>query len=145
MIVNLILGYAIMIAQDTHTIAPPKANTIVCKQCNHSHTKEYRLTPEKLEHIVLNVAGRPGSSVSRSSSRGYVRLAKKESTYRPTAQNPRTSAYGLFGFLNSTWKSVGMKKTDCPYCQVEAAGRYIKRRYGSISAALAHHNKKGWY
>jgi Transglycosylase SLT domain len=62
-------------------------------------------------------------------------LIAGESGWRNTAQNPTSTAYGLFQFLDSTWASVGAKKTADPYAQTVAGLRYIANRYGSPAAA----------
>jgi hypothetical protein len=62
-------------------------------------------------------------------------LVQNESGWNPNAQNPTSTAYGLFQFLNSTWASVGATKTSSPVGQIAAGLRYIKQRYGSPSAA----------
>ncbi|QOP65352.1 tape measure protein [Gordonia phage Diabla] len=64
-------------------------------------------------------------------------LIGHESSWNPNAQNPSSTAYGLFQFLDSTWASVGGSKTSDPYQQAIYGGRYIKQRYGSPSAAWA--------
>ncbi|AVD99534.1 tape measure protein [Gordonia phage Boneham] len=64
-------------------------------------------------------------------------LIGHESSWNPNAQNPSSTAYGLFQFLDSTWASVGGSKTSDPYQQAIYGGRYIKNRYGSPSAAWA--------
>ena len=63
-------------------------------------------------------------------------LVQNESGWNPNAQNPTSTAYGLFQFLDSTWSSVGASKTSSPVGQIAAGLRYIKSRYGSPSAAL---------
>lgn len=72
-------------------------------------------------------------------------IVKKESGFRPNAQNKRSSAYGLFQFLNRTWKSYGCVKTSNVDEQIRCGVLYIKKRYGTPTAARAHHNQKGWY
>jgi hypothetical protein len=57
-----------------------------------------------------------------------VRVARCESKFNPTAQNRRSSAYGVFQFLNSTWKGTGIAKTSDPSLQIEAAYRLWKAR-----------------
>jgi len=52
------------------------------------------------------------------------------------AKNPRSSAYGIGQFLDSTWRSVGVRKTDDALWQTYAMCRYIKGRYGSTKNAL---------
>ncbi|QAX94631.1 tape measure protein [Gordonia phage Harambe] len=64
-------------------------------------------------------------------------LIGHESSWNPNAQNPSSTAYGLFQFLDSTWATVGGTKTSDPYLQAVYGARYIKNRYGSPSAAWA--------
>lgn len=72
-------------------------------------------------------------------------LVNKESSWNPNAQNPTSTAYGLFQFLNSTWKGTGIAKTNDPRLQTEAGFKYIASRYGDPSRAVAHHRAKNWY
>lgn len=74
-----------------------------------------------------------------------ARLIQKESSWNPNAQNPTSTAYGLFQFLNSTWAGTGIAKTSNPALQAEAGARYIASRYKTPSAALAFHNANNWY
>lgn len=153
MLVSLAISYTLALLEFKPEIPKVPANHKLCTRCNHTYPKDKRLTPAELEKVIFKVSERPGSKVSRSSARGYVRLAKKESTFYHRAKapinkktgRPISTAYGLYGFLNGTWAGTGIKKTDCHYCQVEAAGIYIKNRYGNITNALAHHQRKGWY
>lgn len=73
------------------------------------------------------------------------RLIAKESSWNPNAQNPTSTAYGLFQFLNGTWGSTGVAKTSDPGRQAEAGLRYIQSRYGNPVAALDFHNRNNWY
>jgi hypothetical protein len=73
------------------------------------------------------------------------RLVMKESGFRNTAQNPTSTAYGMFQFLNSTWASVGGHKTSDPRAQTVYGLRYIAQRYGTPSAALSFHLGHNWY
>lgn len=57
-----------------------------------------------------------------------VRIARCESHFNPHAQNRSSTAYGIFQFLNSTWKGTGIAKTSDPRLQVEAAFRLWKAR-----------------
>lgn len=94
----------------------------------------------------INKATRNVHERTLSSQRDAIhKIVKKESGGNPRAQNPRSTAYGSFQFLNSTWKGVGIKKTSCIGCQAEAGLYYILFRYKSPSRALDHHNRKGWY
>lgn len=72
-------------------------------------------------------------------------LLMKESGFRNTAQNPTSTAYGMFQFLDSTWGGYGIPKTSDPRLQSIAGGRYIRARYGNPAAALAFHLRNNWY
>jgi hypothetical protein len=73
------------------------------------------------------------------------KLIQKESSWNPNAQNPNSTAYGLFQFLNSTWASTGIAKTSNPSQQAEAGMRYIQSRYGTPTGAVAFHARNNWY
>jgi len=72
-------------------------------------------------------------------------IKHKESSGNPNAQNPTSSAFGLYGFLNSTWATVGCIKTSDPVEQERCALLYIEQRYGSIAGAYNFHLKHNYY
>jgi len=74
-------------------------------------------------------------------------LVARESSFNPEAANPKSSAKGLFQFLDSTRKNYGGSKVDWsdPYQQAVAGLKYIKDRYGSPAKALAFWDKNGYY
>lgn len=72
-------------------------------------------------------------------------LVQRESSWNPNAQNPTSTAFGLFQFLNSTWAGVGAQKTSDPAAQARAGLQYIRNRYGSPQAALSFHDRNNWY
>lgn len=72
-------------------------------------------------------------------------LLTRESGWNPNAQNPTSTAYGLFQFLNGTWGSVGAKKTSDPRAQLEAGLKYIKQRYGDVKGARSFWERNHWY
>lgn len=74
-----------------------------------------------------------------------ARLIQKESSWNPAAQNPKSTAYGLFQFLNSTWATVGATKTSNPTQQAVAGLKYIKQRYSDPIKALKFHNANNYY
>jgi len=73
-------------------------------------------------------------------------LLNGESGFRNTAQNPSSTAYGMFQFLDSTWAPYGAKTSD-PATQAKYGLQYIKDRYGSPSAAWAFWQNQSphWY
>lgn len=72
-------------------------------------------------------------------------LLKRESGWNPKAQNPSSSAYGLFQFLDSTWRSVGGTKTSDPKKQLEYGLKYIQQRYGDVRGARSFWERNHWY
>ena len=71
-------------------------------------------------------------------------IIAKESSWNPNAQNPTSTAYGLFQFLDGTWGPYGPKTSD-PRLQAEYGLKYIKDRYGDPVDAKMFHIAHGWY
>ena len=69
-----------------------------------------------------------------------ARIAWIESRWNEHDQNPTTTAYGLYQFIDATWQDVGISKTNNPILQTIAAVRYIADRYDSPSEALRFHD-----
>lgn len=67
-----------------------------------------------------------------------VDLVQRESGWNPNAQNPTSTAYGLFQFLDSTRKNYGITRDASLQQQIDAGLRYIADRYRTPSGALAH-------
>jgi hypothetical protein len=59
-----------------------------------------------------------------------------ESGRNPNDQNPKSTAYGLFQFLNDTWEDTGVKKSRDPVVQAIGGMRYIYSRYETPENAL---------
>lgn len=57
-------------------------------------------------------------------------------------ETKKSSAHGLCGFLNATWKG---EKTDDPYIQIDECLVYIKDRYGDPHKAYHFHQLKNWF
>lgn len=68
-----------------------------------------------------------------------------ESGWKNDAQNPNSTAYGIFQFLDTTWASVGYSKTSNATTQIAAGLKYIKQRYGDPIKAWSFHMANGWY
>jgi len=66
-----------------------------------------------------------------------LQLWERESHWNPTANNKRSTAYGIPQLLK-------LKVTD-PYMQIDAGLKYITHRYGTPCKALAYHLKTGHY
>jgi len=80
-------------------------------------------------------------------------IVGKESGWRPGAQNPVSSASGLFQFIDSTWRAyrpkeaAGFAKMRLAPVNQQAVGgmNYFGGRYGSPVAARAFWQRNGWY
>lgn len=69
----------------------------------------------------------------------------KESSWNPLAQNPASSAFGLFQFLDDTWAGLGFAKTANAGIQAMAGTKYIKQRYIDPLGARAFWQSHNWY
>jgi SLT domain-containing protein len=78
-------------------------------------------------------------NLNRIQTAALLKIAKRESTFRPTATNG--SCKGLFQLKTS----FGRSKWANPAWNTRKAIRYIKARYGSPTAALRHCYRYGWY
>lgn len=74
-----------------------------------------------------------------------LEIAWKESRFNQLDQNPTSTAYGAWQFLDATWQYYGIEKTDDGLLQTIAAVRYIEDRYGSSIEAWQFHELNGWY
>jgi len=72
-------------------------------------------------------------------------LISHESSWNPAAQNPVSTAYGLFQLLDSTWGATGIGKTGNPALQAEAGLRYIQGRYGDPVGAWGFWQGHQWF
>lgn len=114
-----------------------------------------RNTPSELQETAsntfnaltgTNTAHAQGSCEQWLSEAGIAKtnatdiLILKESNCDPTAQNPRSSAYGIGQFLDSTWATVGCVKTSDPVIQLKCMDKYVKQRYSTWDGALS-----AWY
>lgn len=70
--------------------------------------------------------------------KSLYKLWDRESRWDYTADNPRSSAYGIPQILQ-------MPENTPMTRQIDLGLKYIKARYGSPSRALAFHNRNGWY
>lgn len=74
-----------------------------------------------------------------------TKLIGKESAWIPSAKNPTSSASGIGQMLDSTYKGLGMKKSNAGVVQLVATLSYISRRHVNPCNAWKHFQDKGWY
>ena len=72
-------------------------------------------------------------------------LMWRESGFRTNAQNPNSTAYGLFQFLTSTFRNYGYEPTDSADIQIDLGFRYIQDRHKTPCGALQHHSQYNYY
>jgi hypothetical protein len=98
----------------------------------------------KNEGIVKSAASGKGWGSGAQWS-ALVALLTRESGFQNNAQNPTSTAFGLFQFLDTTWAGFTYGKTADPAKQSVDGMEYIAQRYGDPINALAHENAYGWY
>jgi hypothetical protein len=61
-----------------------------------------------------------------------------ESSLRPGAKNPKSTAKGLFQFVDATWKEMGGKPGEQynPQKNAELGARYVKKNFQTLSETL---------
>lgn len=104
--------------------------------------------PSAVKALVRAMMARFGWGDSEWGS--LEQLVQHESGWNPNAQNPTSTASGLFQFLDSTWRNYGHDYPNFPRdpaTQAQAGLSYIKSRYGSPSAAWSFWNRQSphWY
>jgi hypothetical protein len=137
--VSIILASAIFAAVAACT--PLQVATHLQSQGIQASASEIQAISDHLSKPVAVLASTPSSSsiedmiVQRWAGTGQENTALRVSrcenhAHNPTLKNPskKSSAYGLFQFLNGTWKSTGIQKTSDPRLQIEAAFRLWQQR-----------------
>lgn len=110
-----------------------------------SNVKDFFNGPDNsVKSVVREVASRYGWNSAQQWD-SLNTLISHESSWNPNAQNPNSTAFGLFQFLDSTWGTVGGRKTADPGLQAEYGIKYIQQRYGDPMGAWNYWQQKGWY
>jgi len=91
---------------------------------------------------ALKASGKPDTWL-----KPLLELVARESSFNPNAKNPKSTARGLFQFLDGTRKNYGGGKVDWsdPYQQAVAGIQYVIDRYGTPEKALQFWDKNKWY
>lgn len=97
--------------------------------------------------IVTAIFGGGGGAVGGGDARAWI--IAHESGGNPRAQNPTSSASGLYQFIDGTWRALGGSTAhakDASVAEQNAiADRYVASRYGSWEGAKAFWQAHGWY
>lgn len=73
-------------------------------------------------------------------------LWDNESSWKHTADNPNSSAYGIPQALpGNKMASIGSDWKTNPKTQIQWGAKYIDERYGNPCVALEHYTDKNWY
>lgn len=99
----------------------------------------------KSQKAILAYQHYTKENVPRQELSCYFNIIDKESKWNPLAQNPKSTAFGIGQFLNSTWALVDHKKTTDPYAQIDAMIKYVNLVYGDGCQAWDFKKYKGWY
>jgi hypothetical protein len=109
------------------------AKVTPCKDIGHKSISEMKKLAKKI--------GRQEAMARYKSThewKSLFTLWDKESRWDYTADNPRSSAFGIPQLLKMD------EDTPMPR-QIELGLKYIEHRYDTPSKALAFHNRNGWY
>jgi hypothetical protein len=94
------------------------------------------------------IKGVGGYHVPYNEAKAMTELIGRESSWNPSAKNPKSTALGYGQFLSSTRsqyeKKTGLKYSD-PVNQIVMMYQYVKDRYGSAVKALQFWDKNKWY
>jgi hypothetical protein len=72
-------------------------------------------------------------------------IVGRESGMNNCAQNPTSTAFGIFQFLDSTWRGYGCVKTADYAEQIRCGLKYIEIRYQGVSSAYHFWLAHKWY
>lgn len=128
-----------------YVFATTRVDTVLCQRCSLIYSKVKTTSKTALIKYVHSASAKLHIKLTVQDVTSMLKISFKESSFKTTTTNKRSSAYGLFGFLNRTWENTGIRKTSCPKCQTEAALIYIRNRYTAPSRAYRFHTRRGYY
>lgn len=108
----------------------PAINTY--PQVIHKHPK-----PVDNPRKAVTKAAR-ANGIDRQQLKCLHEIVSRESSYDPKADNPNSSAYGLF-------QQLKLKPNTPMQKQIALGLKYISHRYGTPCQALHFHDRNGWY
>lgn len=133
---------------------PPKPVSPTPSSGGGAYTNYYKAQKDAKANPQAHAAAR-GAITQALKSKGkpeswlqpLEELVARESSFNHKAKNPKSSARGLFQFLDSTRKNYGGSNVNWndPYQQSVAGIQYVIDRYGSPEKALAFWDKNHWY
>lgn len=130
---------------DHATATAPRPDAPVVRTEASAMTTTGPIDREQVERLVRYAMLVEGLDWNDNDVDLMAALAWRESRLCPDAQNPASTAYGLWQFLDQTWKGTRISKTSDPLLQTIAACRYIEDRYGDPTQAYWFHQREGYY
>lgn len=113
----------------------PKKKTIV---------KNIKIPQGDIQRQVQSIANEYGWGIGKQWE-ALSWIIQKESGFNPVAQNPKSTAYGLFQHLDMTRKNYNCPKTSDITIQVHCGVKYIKARYNDPIKTKIFWEKNRWY
>lgn len=126
----LLTGIAVTAAQAPEAQATSDAAVFI------GYDRDRTPSPNEARAYVKQRASRAGYDTSEI--RCLLLILHKESRFRVNADNPDSTAYGLF-------QQLRLKPGTPMHKQVTLGLRYIEDRYGSACHAWNHHLRRNWY
>ena len=127
------IGFSLMI---------PEKNVVQNVVQNKTYNPPISRQQQRVEHTPETYAQQ---MVSEDEYEALFELIMLESNWKPDAQNPKSSAYGLGQLLDQTWDLVGIEKSSNFKIQLIATHKYVMDRYGSWVKALEFRKTNGYY
>jgi hypothetical protein len=164
--------YTKKLAADPADLKPDSENTdSTSSKSGVSSMQKKTAMPNDVWNAIRAASVKAGAPQSWANSKALEKLIQHESGFRWTAQNPSSTAYGLFQFLDSTWGDwdTGVTKRQASpgyenskgqtsvkvngvgwvqlwkYNMCVAGLKYIKKKYGTPEQAWAFWQEKKWY
>jgi hypothetical protein len=132
----------------------PKEEIIIPKVINDTPKKKSKPVVVKIKVITIPQSDIQKQVQSIANEYGWGTgeqwealswIIQKESGWRVDAQNPTSTAFGLFQHLDQTRKNYGCPKTNDIRIQTECGIKYIKARYKTATGARQFWNQNKWY
>jgi hypothetical protein len=121
----------------------PQKKTIL-REAKNPTVRKSRIVQSDIQKQVQSIANEYGWGTGEQWE-ALSWIIQKESGWRVDAQNPTSTAYGLFQHLDGTRKSYNCPKTSDIKVQTECGIRYIQARYKTAQEAKNFYLRKGWY
>ena len=139
----LLISYCAASTLDYHAL--PGEREVPLPEPTVAATKPEPMTREQVTRLVRYAILVEGLDWDENDVDLMVSLCWRESRFNPDGQNPRSTAFGLWQFIDSTWKPTRIAKTRDPLLQTIAAARYIRARYDNPTRAYWHQVEKDYY